>query len=130
MDVISTALKIWQKQNKITQDEMAETLGVSIPAVSQYIRGSRAFGREQAYKWAQAFGFDATFLMTGEGTLLKADKQQEQAQAADIVIPAALAQMFSDMAATIRSQQEQLREQAAAAAAPKNRVEDNQKKIG
>lgn len=128
MDVISTALKSWQKQNKITQDDMAETLGVSIPAVSQYIRGSRAFGREQAYKWAQAFGFDANFLMTGEGSLFKEDESSTKT-AADIVIPAALAQMFSDMAATIRSQQEQLREQAAAAA-PKNRVEDNQKKIG
>ena len=77
---------------------------MSRPAVSQQLMG-RAFSQKGAAKWSEAFGFSASYLLTGEGSLIPG-KTQECARPSAISVPGELVGMFTDMAATIRSQQE------------------------
>ena len=79
-------------------------LGLSKSAVSNQLDG-RAFGQLTAAKWSQTFGFSASYLLTGEGSLVPGDPAQPSTQKA-VTLPGEVVSMFTDMAATIRSQQE------------------------
>ena len=61
-------IKAYLRRNDISITEAAARLGVSQQAVSNQLSG-RKFGANVARNWADAFGFNATFLMTGEGPL-------------------------------------------------------------
>lgn len=56
--------------------DMAEKLNVSQQAVSVTLK--RGFGSSAARKWAQAFGFDAGFLMSGQGQLMSSEPQVKE----------------------------------------------------
>ena len=49
-------------------------LGLSVQTIYNRIASRRYFSRRSAEKWANTFGFDRLFLMTGEGSLRKEDK--------------------------------------------------------
>ena len=71
----------------LTFTKVAEILGVTLSSVTNQMNG-RHFGRKNAEKWAETFGFSATFLMTGEGTLVPGVEGEAPA-AADDSAPAA-----------------------------------------
>lgn len=73
------------------------------PGVSNQLAG-RAFSQKSAAKWAETFGFSASYLLTGEGTLVPGE--QTASTPAAVTLPGELVGMFTDMAATIRSQQD------------------------
>lgn len=54
----------------LQQQDVADRLGISQSAVSAYYRG-KPFGKQAAQKWANEFGFNLTWLLTGEGPMLK-----------------------------------------------------------
>lgn len=62
-------IKAYLRENDISVTEAAARLGVSQQAVSNQLSG-RKIGANVARNWASAFGFNATYLMTGEGSLL------------------------------------------------------------
>ena len=66
---VSRAIKEYLTANDMTMTYVAERLGCSQQAVSNQLSG-RKIGANVARKWADTFGFDFTFLMTGEGSLL------------------------------------------------------------
>ena len=49
--------------------DVARMVGSTPQTVTNQLSG-RTFGRNTAKKWAEVFGFSATFLMTGEGSLV------------------------------------------------------------
>lgn len=55
----------------LTQEGVADSLGVSQPYVNSLLKGKKAFGKEQAKKWSDLFGISRSWLLTGEGPMLR-----------------------------------------------------------
>ena len=103
-NTICEAIRAYFRSQKISISEAARMLGLTQAAVSHQLR-DRSFSQKSAANWAQAFGFSASYLLTGEGSLVPG-KTQEGVRPSAISLPGELVGMFTDMAATIRSQQE------------------------
>jgi len=101
-DSICAAVRGFLASKKITMTDAAERLGQTKSAVSSQLKG-RPFSQLTARKWADAFGFSASYLLTGEGSLLPGEQTTSTPGA--VTLPGELVGMFTDMAATIRSQQ-------------------------
>lgn len=69
---ISEKLKDFFTSQGISQQAIAERLRVSQPAVSALLNG-KPFGKKLAQKWGDEFGLKPTWLLTGEGEMLKGD---------------------------------------------------------
>lgn len=67
---MARAVKAWLDANGYTLARVAELFNSSPQAVSNSLSGDRYLGRNLAKKWSEAFGFNPTYLMTGEGTLM------------------------------------------------------------
>ena len=55
----------------LTQEEIARRFGVSKQAVNSLLTGRKPFGKQNAIKWANEFGLNAAWLLTGEGEMVK-----------------------------------------------------------
>ena len=55
----------------LTQNEIAEQLGVSKAYVNALFAGRKEFGKKQAAIWENHFGLSKSWLLTGEGEMLK-----------------------------------------------------------
>lgn len=55
-----------------TQASIAAQLGVSQPYVNALLTGRKAFGKSQAKKWGDLYNLSPSWLLTGEGEMLKA----------------------------------------------------------
>lgn len=92
--------------NKVTLD-----LGLSVGTIGK----SRKEGRDLSPKVIERIlnfytDLSKVWLLTGEGDMILSETRDNKMTAkeskSDVIIPAELAQMFSDLAATVRSQQE------------------------
>ena len=101
---VCEAIRAYFRRQKISLNEVARRLDMTQPGVSNQLAG-RAFSQKSAAKWSQTFGFSAAYLLTGEGSLVPGDPAQPSTQKA-VTLPGEVVSMFTDMAATIRSQQE------------------------
>lgn len=63
-------LRNFLKSQGYNQNQIAEKLGVSRVVVSTLLNGREAFGKKRAMAWAEAFGLNVMWLMTGEGEML------------------------------------------------------------
>lgn len=68
-----SALAEYFKSKGVTQSAIAEKLGVSKAYVNSLMNGKKAFGKAQAAKWGDLYGLSPSWLLTGEGDMLKAD---------------------------------------------------------
>ena len=102
-NTVCEAVRAYFRSKKISIEEAAQRLNMTRPAVSQQLCG-RSFSQKSAAKWAETFGFSASYLLTGEGTLVPGEPAK--AAPAAVTLPGELVGMFTDMAATIRSQQD------------------------
>ena len=59
---------------KLTQQEVANILGIRQTNVSALLRGERNFGKKMAERWSNAFGLRVNWLLTGEGPMFDTDK--------------------------------------------------------
>ncbi|MDE6340001.1 MAG: helix-turn-helix domain-containing protein, partial [Muribaculaceae bacterium] len=55
----------------LTQVEIADILGVTKMYVNALLTERKRFGRKQAEKWENLFGISKSWLLTGEGEMLK-----------------------------------------------------------
>ena len=55
----------------LTQDEIAKRFGVTKQAINSLLTGRKPFGKQNAIKWANEFGLNAAWLLTGEGEMIK-----------------------------------------------------------
>jgi len=67
---IANRLRAYFKEKGIKQEEIAARLGVSQAYVNSLLTGKKAFGKKQAAKWSEAFGFSASWLVTGDGDMI------------------------------------------------------------
>lgn len=66
---IAAAMRAYLSENGISMAEAAARLGVTQQAVSNQLSG-RKIGPNVARGWAEAFGFRAEYLLTGEGPIM------------------------------------------------------------
>ena len=73
---VNTAIKVGQQlrayfeERGMTQQQVAEKLGIKQQNVGAYYSGARPFGKNAALKWQRTFGFNAQWLMTGQGKMM------------------------------------------------------------
>jgi len=68
--LIGKKLKVFFDNQKLTQQDIANKLGVSQAAVSALLNG-KPFGKKLAQKWGNIFGIKPNWLLTGEGDMFK-----------------------------------------------------------
>jgi len=74
---IGRMIAAYFKENRISQEEAASRLGLaSKQVVANQLYGKR-FGRDTAAKYANVFGFNEMFLLTGKGELLLASESDQ-----------------------------------------------------
>ena len=78
MKQIGKELRKYFKGQGLTQKDIAETFGVSTAYINSLFTGKRAFGKDQADKWANHFGLSTLWLLTGEGEMLKTEKPGQE----------------------------------------------------
>lgn len=79
-------LREFLNNQKLTQQEVADALGIRQTNVSALLRGERNFGRKMAERWSKAFGIRVNWLLTGEGAMFNTDIAEP---ASDIPTPPA-----------------------------------------
>lgn len=109
---IADSIKLELKRRGVTMTEAAERCGMTQQNFSNSLSG-RKIGAKVAGRLAEEFGMNSTYILTGDGSLMP-DRDEAPAPRGGVYIPPELVQMFSDMAATIRSQQEDLARQRGA----------------
>lgn len=80
LNTMRTALKKFFAGKGMSQTKIAELVGTSQQTVSELLN-SRNFGKRTAQKWSEVFGLNPAWLLTGEGQMLLADKEQPTMQA-------------------------------------------------
>lgn len=68
---IFEALQEHFKKEGLSQVAIAEELGVSKAYVNALLSGRQRFGKKQAETWSEKFGLSKSWLLTGEGEMLK-----------------------------------------------------------
>ena len=66
-------LRDFLSDQKLTQQEVADILGIRQTNVSALLRGERNFGKKMAERWSKAFGLRVNWLLTGEGSMFETD---------------------------------------------------------
>ena len=65
---VEDALRLYMRTYGKSESDLAGELGVTQGAINQTLR--RGFGKNSARKWADTFGFNFSFLTTGQGQLM------------------------------------------------------------
>lgn len=80
---IHEALQEYFKRKNISQVSIAEALNVSKAYVNALLSGRQRFGKKQAEIWSEKFGLSKSWLLTGEGDMLK--KQEMYNEVEDVM---------------------------------------------
>ena len=70
MNKLSNLRRFFEEKN-LTQLEIAKILGVSKAYVNALMAGRKEFGKKQAEIWENHFGLSRSWLLTGEGPMIK-----------------------------------------------------------
>ena len=70
MKKIGDALRIYFREQGITQKQIAEELDVSQSYVNALLKGDKEFGKKQANFFGKKFGISPYWLLSGEGEML------------------------------------------------------------
>lgn len=62
-------LKNFFKSQGLTQNDIAERLGVSQSYIGMVMSGSKDLGKKSAQKWSNEFGLSVAWLLTGVGDM-------------------------------------------------------------
>ena len=62
-------LKRYFDEQGITQQQVADALGVSLQYVNQLLNGRKTLGKKNAERLANLYGLSKPFLLTGEGSI-------------------------------------------------------------
>ena len=99
---IGRMIAAYFKENNISQEEAASRLGLaSKQVVANQLYGKR-FGRDTAAKYANVFGFNEMFLLTGKGELLPSESAGQTEK---------LKKENAELICLVKSQQDMLKSQ-------------------
>lgn len=97
---IAHNIRDYLKENDMKMADAARVLGVTLAAVTNQLSGKRPFGKNLAKRYADAFGFNADYLISGKGTLLPVSEHEQND---GVFIPASTLRMYENMTETIRT---------------------------
>ena len=66
-------LKRYFDENGITQQQVADSLGVSLQYINQILNGKKSLGKKNAERLANLYGLSKSFLLTGDGPITTTD---------------------------------------------------------
>lgn len=78
---IHIALQEYFKTIGLSQVAIAEKLEVTKAYVNALLSGRQRFGKKQAEIWSDKFGFSKSWLLTGEGEMLKSESETDRNKA-------------------------------------------------
>ena len=78
MDNIGEILRAYFKEKGVSQEDLSNQLGVSQSYISALFSNKTKFGKRQAQKWSDIFGFSVDFLLTGNGELIPTVNQYNE----------------------------------------------------
>ena len=108
MSNLCERIKLVIDREQITARELERRLGASDGVISKHLRDGSDIKPQWIMKLSEVFPiYNRDWLLTGEGEPLKTTTGEQKE--GGIFVPAELVQMFGDMAATIRSQQETIK---------------------
>ncbi len=73
MEININELRSYFKERGISQREIADAMGVSPAYINSIFTGKRNVGKNNAEKLQEKFGISASWLLTGEGSMLLGD---------------------------------------------------------
>lgn len=76
MEKMLEKLRSFFDSQGITQQDIADRFGVSKQTINPYMTGAKPFGKKVAQRWADEFGLSASWLLTGEGEMLKVSAER------------------------------------------------------
>lgn len=108
--LLGEKLKDFFSRQGLTQQAIADRLGVSQSAVSALLNG-KPFGKKNATKWGDEFGIQPSWLLTGEGEMLKTDMPKSGVSTEEggvISIPRDAWEVIRNQSASLKAKDEQL----------------------
>ena len=84
IDIGKTLREYFDAQG-ITQQSIANTMGVSKAYVNRLFTGKAKFGKEAAEKWSNQFGLQKSWLLTGEGPMLLPASDSDKPSSSSII---------------------------------------------
>lgn len=70
MKKVGDALRVYFKEQGITQTQLAKDLEVSPSYINALLNGEKEFGKKQANLFGQKFGISPYWLLSGEGEMM------------------------------------------------------------
>lgn len=108
--LLGEKLKDFFSRQGLTQQAIADRLGVSQSAVNALLNG-KPFGKKNATKWGAEFGIQPSWLLTGEGEMLKTDTAKPSVSIEEegiISIPRDAWEVIRNQSASLKAKDEQL----------------------
>lgn len=75
--IFCESLKKFFKDKGLTQNKIAEQLGVTQGYVTSILNGRNPLGKKNAHIWAETFGLSETWLLTGIGEMIPNNNSEE-----------------------------------------------------
>ena len=104
--MVHDELKHYFDERGITQQQVADALGVSLQYVNQLLNGRKTLGKKNAERLANLYGLSKPFLLTGEGELLLSSSTPTPQAATDT--PSLLNTIIADKIEIIESLKREL----------------------
>jgi transcriptional regulator with XRE-family HTH domain len=89
-------LKKYFEEKGITQQQIADALGVSLQYVNQILNGKKFLGKKNAERLANLFGLSKSFLLTGEGYVESDGRQHKITERAHDIQMAVLGHLVKE----------------------------------
>lgn len=108
--LLGEKLKDFFSRQGLTQQAIADRLGVSQSAVNALLNG-KPFGKKNATKWGAEFGIQPSWLLTGEGEMLKTDTAKPSVSIEEegvISIPRDAWEIIRNQSDSLKAKDEQL----------------------
>lgn len=109
--LLGEKLKDFFSRQGLTQQAIADRLGVSQSAVSALLNG-KPFGKKNATKWGDEFGIQPSWLLTGEGEMLKTDTPKPislvENKEGVISIPSDVWEVIKNQSASLKAKDDQI----------------------
>jgi len=80
MKMIGEKLTAYFKSLGITQEDIAERLGVSQQYVSRLLSGNAEFGKKQAQRFYELWKIQPSWLLTGQGEMIATSNENDEMQ--------------------------------------------------
>lgn len=112
--MMSDELNAFFGKKELNRKQIADILGSNPTMVSNLINGHVKFGKTTAYKWQNAFGLNAIWLMTGQGDMMLNEDKPPQISIRDSKVAGRdIKESNADLLQIVKSQQETIASQQA-----------------